>query len=775
MPALTAADTIRILVATDNHVGYNERDPVRGDDSWKSFHEIMCMAKDRDVDMVLLAGDLFHENKPSRKSMYNVMRSIRMNCFGPKPCELEMLSDGSEHFDGTFGFANYEDPNLNVAIPVFSIHGNHDDPAGEGHLASLDILEMSGLINYYGRTPESDNINVKPVLLQKGRTKLALYGLSNVRDERMYRTFRDGKVKFFQPDIQTEDWFNLICVHQNHHAHTETSYLPENFLPEFLDLVIWGHEHECDIQPHYNPEMNFRVMQPGSSVATSLIAAEAAPKHVAIISITGREFKSEPIRLKTVRPFIYKDLILADQKEAVKIAKKESHRTELTRFLMHVVDGLIDQAKKEWQEAQNEQPVEEFDDNSQPNECPLPLIRLRVEITPPEGVGRFDCENPQRFSNRFVEKVANTSDVIQFYTKKKASSTRQGKGLAVGPDAEIMSRFQGQEAAAIRVEQLVREFLAAQSLTILPQNYFGDAVSQFIDKDDRHAMEIFVNESLANQIKHLVNLHKARINEDDEGEEGVLAVEEEVDEYDEDAFADQIEQYRAQLEEMFTQETIKMKKAATASGRVRYKPKPDTWDSDLDGSWEDQPGALLRPDDAGDQGDEFNHDEDEEEAATPASSTTAGRGVRGRGRGSRAGRATTTSTRGRGSTATRKPTSGSSTRGKKKVVESDDDEDEDILMIDDDDDDDENSQSLFYREDKRTGTRGRKAASTSRTKQPAASTVPKTRQSRLNFTNSQNSVLGGGGKSQGRNNHDIEDDDDDDDAFEPVSSSRARK
>ena len=50
--------------------------------------------------MVLLAGDLFHENKPSRKSMYQVMRSLRMNCYGEKPCELEMLSDPSEVFEG---------------------------------------------------------------------------------------------------------------------------------------------------------------------------------------------------------------------------------------------------------------------------------------------------------------------------------------------------------------------------------------------------------------------------------------------------------------------------------------------------------------------------------------------------------------------------------------------------------------------------------------------------------------------------------------------------
>jgi double-strand break repair protein MRE11 len=96
----TEADEISILIATDNHVGYAERDQVRGDDSWKTFHEIMVLAKERDVDMVLLAGDLFHDNKPSRKSMFYVMKSLRQNCLGDRPCALEMLSDASENFGG---------------------------------------------------------------------------------------------------------------------------------------------------------------------------------------------------------------------------------------------------------------------------------------------------------------------------------------------------------------------------------------------------------------------------------------------------------------------------------------------------------------------------------------------------------------------------------------------------------------------------------------------------------------------------------------------------
>ena len=94
----------------------------------------MTLAKERDVDMVLLSGDLFHDNKPSRKAMYQVIKSLRNNCYGEKPCELEILSDTSQTFQSAGGHVNYEDPDINVAIPVFSIHGNHDDPSGVGTL-----------------------------------------------------------------------------------------------------------------------------------------------------------------------------------------------------------------------------------------------------------------------------------------------------------------------------------------------------------------------------------------------------------------------------------------------------------------------------------------------------------------------------------------------------------------------------------------------------------------------------------------------------------------
>lgn len=582
----------------------------------------MDLAKEQDVDMVLLAGDLFHENKPSRKSMYQVMRALRLNCYGEKPCELEMLSDGSEAFQGAFNHVNYEDPDINVAIPVFSIHGNHDDPTGEGHLAALDLLQMSGLVNYYGRTPESDNIQIKPVLLQKGQTKLALYGMSNVRDERLFRTFKNGGVKFFRPGQQKDDWFNLLSVHQNHAAHTDTSYLPEEFLPNFIDFVVWGHEHECIINPIRNTQTGFSVMQPGSSVATSLIHGEAKPKHVAVLSVTGKDFKVEPIRLKTVRPFVMKDLVLQEDKNFLQHIKSGNKRTHITEFLMEKVDELIAKAKQQWLAAQ-----EELEDDEEV-EVPLPLIRLRVDYTTPDGK-TYDIENPQRFSNRFVGKVANTNDVISF-TRKKAGGSRKGANGVEIPEDANSSQF---NAETIKVDKLVRQYLAAQSLTILPQNSFGDAVSQFVDKDDKHAMETFVSDSLDYQTKHLLSIDDDNIDDD---------------------ISTAIDNVKTQLEEAFAAGRLKLRKA-------KLKPKPDNWDSDKEGEWARQPGALVTVDDDG----EVSNDSGD---TIPAPK---------KGRGKAAAPKKTAA-------ASKKAAPAKGGRGKKKVVEEEsEEEDEDQMILDD--------------------------------------------------------------------------------------------
>ncbi|KAK9472480.1 Mre11 DNA-binding presumed domain-containing protein [Dipodascopsis tothii] len=496
-------NTIRILLSSDNHVGYNERDPIRGDDSWKTFDEVMTIAKDKEVDMVLLAGDLFHENKPSRKAMYQVAKSLRTTCYGDKPCELELLSDPKIALSGWTENLNYEDPDINVAIPVMSISGNHDDASGDAFLAPLDVLAATGLINHFGRVAENDNITVAPLLFRKGYTKLALYGMSNVRDERLHRTFRDHNVKFLRPAREqfssTDEWFNLMAVHQNHHAHTNTNYLPEEFLPSFLDLVIWGHEHECLMDPQMNAEREFSVIQPGSSVATSLCEGEAVEKFVGLLSITGQDFQIEKIKLKTVRPFVMKEVVLAEDCSIKPSAKNKSH---VLRWLMEQVELLIDEARANWKEANGGKRAVADED------VPLPLVRLRVEYS-----GGYEVENPRRFSNRFVGKVANVNDVVQFYKRKSGTVAKRA-----GTKDNVRAPSGPEDLENLRVQSLVEEFLKNQKLDVLAEAGLNDAISQYVDKDDRYAIKTFVDDSLDVQMQNLLTLGEDPASQDEDEE-----------------------------------------------------------------------------------------------------------------------------------------------------------------------------------------------------------------------------------------------------------------
>lgn len=43
--------------------------------------------------MLLLAGDLFHENRPSRTSLFQTMAALREFTMGDRPVSLELISD----------------------------------------------------------------------------------------------------------------------------------------------------------------------------------------------------------------------------------------------------------------------------------------------------------------------------------------------------------------------------------------------------------------------------------------------------------------------------------------------------------------------------------------------------------------------------------------------------------------------------------------------------------------------------------------------------------
>ena len=78
--------------------GVWEKDPVRKDDSFVSFDEIFKIALERDVDFVLLGGDLFHDNKPSRNTLVRAIEILEKHTLGDRPIAFQILSKQEDNF-----------------------------------------------------------------------------------------------------------------------------------------------------------------------------------------------------------------------------------------------------------------------------------------------------------------------------------------------------------------------------------------------------------------------------------------------------------------------------------------------------------------------------------------------------------------------------------------------------------------------------------------------------------------------------------------------------
>ncbi|XP_017110372.1 double-strand break repair protein MRE11 [Drosophila elegans] len=479
-----ADNVIRILVATDNHLGYGEKDAVRGEDSFTAFEEILELAVSEDVDMILLGGDLFHDAVPSQNSMHKCIELLRRYTFGDRPVSLEILSDQAQSFHNAVNQSvNYEDPNLNIAIPVFSIHGNHDDPSGFGRLSSLDLLSTSGLVNYFGRWTDLSQVEISPILLRKGESQLALYGLSHIHDARLARLIKDFKVKFNCPDSakdSDEEWFHLLVVHQNRADRGPKNYLPEELLPDFLHLVIWGHEHDCRIEPEMNARKGFYVSQPGSSVPTSLSEGEAKKKHVGLLEIYKGKFKLKELPLQTVRPFVFESVSLPDRAEELGLDEGDAS-TKVFKFAKERVEAMLEKAAAQ--------------QTGHPKQPTLPLIRLRLSYSDESCMF-----NAIRFGQMFSTQVANVQDVVQFSKLIKRTKTE-----TIHLDKEAMRRALEADNAT-RVEELVDRYFdgANKPLRLFHSKALAEMTYRLVERADADAAENIVKFYKEKAVDHLM-------------------------------------------------------------------------------------------------------------------------------------------------------------------------------------------------------------------------------------------------------------------------------
>ena len=71
---------------------------------------------------------------------------------------------------------------MKIKLPIFIIHGNHDDPMGLEYLSAIDQLSVNNYLNYFGKIKSIEIIKVTPILFEKNGTKIALYGIGHIKD-----------------------------------------------------------------------------------------------------------------------------------------------------------------------------------------------------------------------------------------------------------------------------------------------------------------------------------------------------------------------------------------------------------------------------------------------------------------------------------------------------------------------------------------------------------------------------------------------------------------
>ncbi|VDO67096.1 unnamed protein product [Heligmosomoides polygyrus] len=442
-----------------------------------------------DILRILVArGDLFHENNPSRDMQHRVVQLLRQYCLNDKEVALEFVSDATVNFEHSrFDRVNYEDANINVGLPIFTIHGNHDDTAGKG-LTILDVLHEAGLVNLFGKFSDIDQFDVSPILLRKGSTRVALFGIGSQRDDRLCRAFAGQTIRFLRPRAGYDDWFNILVLHQNRPKRSTIrstgAYLPEQYIPTFFDLVLWGHEHESKPHCQYVASSDavgdgFYILQPGSTVATSLTREESLQKNVFLIKIKGRKFQCKPIPLQTVRPMVVDEIILDSLPEGVRLPAN-GVRPSGGGFVLD--EMIIDDKIAEM--------IREAENMRGPQQPKLPLIRLKVtyagpwagmqfqlSIRFPDKNKNFQPVHGRQIGEKFANRVANSTEIV--VTRRVADKKKKKAGVTMDEQNDVI------DAACL--DQVISEHFNKQPweerLTVFTHQIIGKALTAFDDDD----------------------------------------------------------------------------------------------------------------------------------------------------------------------------------------------------------------------------------------------------------------------------------------------------
>ena len=174
-------------------------------------------------------------------------------------------------------------------------------------------------------------------------------------------------------------------------------------------------------------------------------------------------------------------------------------KSDVIALLLQEVESSIVKANENFKQNNAELFDEDDTEEDVAKKIPLPLIRIRVEYS-----GGYEIENTRRFSNRFVGKVANPNDIIQFY-KKRTSETGPKKTKFLDKDL-LEEGESNKKSTEIQLQDLIEKFISVADLSLLPEAGMNYAVKRYIDNEDKHVLQNYIENEIKKETEMLMKI-----------------------------------------------------------------------------------------------------------------------------------------------------------------------------------------------------------------------------------------------------------------------------
>ncbi len=267
---------MKIAVISDMHLGYGEGTD-REEDAYRQADEAVEKALEKDVDLILLPGDIFDGKTPKPETWSRALRILKKPLMKKgREVKIKEPQRGKEKLSQS-------------GVPVIAIHGTHERRS-KGYVNPIEMLEDAGYLIH---------LHCEKARIQVNGEEIAIHGMSGVPEKHAKTVLEKYNPK------PVKGISNVFMFHQSLEEYVydpENTFLQAGDLPDGFDLHIDGHIHWHNVL-----EDGKTVLFPGSTMMTQMRKIESE-KDKGFYVIDTENWNREFISLETQRQFKYLEL-----------------------------------------------------------------------------------------------------------------------------------------------------------------------------------------------------------------------------------------------------------------------------------------------------------------------------------------------------------------------------------------------------------------------------------------------------------------------------------